>query len=293
MAQRVIHSQHLQLIRWAHPDLEIASVLLQRGQFNDVLVINGQYVFRFPRSVEAARAIAREIVILNAIQNRVSLPVPDPKLSYIDPETHVPLFTGYELIPGSPFRGGLLSNIQRNRQLNRLAHQLASFLKELHAIPISELDCDFPVGELYGGWADFYRRVRQQLFPHMRREARRDAATHFERYLNHPERYVFEPRLRHGDFGSGNILIHADHEDIAGVLDFGSAGPGDPAQDIGALLVNYGQPFVVRMARFYPEIRPMLQRAVFYMGTYALQEALDGLRDGDQEAFEAGIARYR
>ncbi len=37
----------------------------------------------------------------------------------------------------------------------------------------------------------------------------------------------------------------------------------------------------------------MLSRARFYVGTFALQEALNGLEDGDQEAFENGIAQYR
>lgn len=37
----------------------------------------------------------------------------------------------------------------------------------------------------------------------------------------------------------------------------------------------------------------MLERAAFYRGTFALQEAYYGLRDGNQEAFEDGIAQYR
>ena len=36
----------------------------------------------------------------------------------------------------------------------------------------------------------------------------------------------------------------------------------------------------------------LLARARFYRGTFALQEALDGLRDGDQEAYRRGMETY-
>ena len=36
-----------------------------------------------------------------------------------------------------------------------------------------------------------------------------------------------------------------------------------------------------------------LPRVKFALGTFALQEALFGIENGDQEAFEAGIAEYR
>jgi len=35
-----------------------------------------------------------------------------------------------------------------------------------------------------------------------------------------------------------------------------------------------------------------MERAQFYKSTFALQEALYGLRDNDQESFKSGIAQY-
>jgi aminoglycoside 2''-phosphotransferase len=35
-----------------------------------------------------------------------------------------------------------------------------------------------------------------------------------------------------------------------------------------------------------------LARAAFYRGTFALQEALHGVRTGDQEAYQDGMASY-
>ena len=38
-------------IRATHPDLLLDDVRYQRGQFNDVLLVNGELVFRFKRAV--------------------------------------------------------------------------------------------------------------------------------------------------------------------------------------------------------------------------------------------------
>jgi len=37
----------------------------------------------------------------------------------------------------------------------------------------------------------------------------------------------------------------------------------------------------------------MAERLAFYAGTFALQEALFGIENGDRQAFENGIAAYR
>ena len=48
-----------------------------------------------------------------------------------------------------------------------------------------------------------------------------------------------------------------------------------------------------RLARSYPFVERMAERLAFYAGTFALQEALFGIENGDRQAFENGIAAYR
>ena len=56
--------------------------------------------------------------------------------------------------------------------------------------------------------------------------------------------------------------------------------------------VGYGEQFLDRFSAIYPGIENVLSRARFYAGTFALQEALYGLEDDDQEAFARGIQAY-
>ena len=56
---------------------------------------------------------------------------------------------------------------------------------------------------------------------------------------------------------------------------------------------GYGETFVRSFAAFFPAVDTFLDRARFYAGTFAIQEALWGLDHGDPEAFNTGLAAYR
>jgi aminoglycoside 2''-phosphotransferase len=126
----------------------------------------------------------------------------------------------------------------------------------------------------------------------MREDARRDVSVHFRSYLDRSEGYGFEPRLRHGDFGTGNILYDPGSLSITGIIDFGGVGLGDPAVDFAGLYISYGSEFYRDCCQVYPQMRTSLNRVHFYCGTFALQEALFGVENGDEVAFQAGIADY-
>ena len=55
---------------------------------------------------------------------------------------------------------------------------------------------------------------------------------------------------------------------------------------------GYGEQFLARCYAAYPEMEQVLHRARLYQGTYALQQALYALRDGNQADFVDGIAAY-
>nr|WP_256123834.1 phosphotransferase [Paenibacillus chitinolyticus] len=76
---------------------------------------------------------------------------------------------------------------------------------------------------------------------------------------------------------------------VSGILDFGSAGMGDPAVDYAALLASYGESFFRLVLDKNPEALEMLSRIIFYKGTFALQEALFGVENEDPEALKSGL----
>lgn len=288
------HEAYLQSIQETYPDLLIKKVQphLGEGQFNNILIINDELIFRFPRYAEGIQTLIHEIHILERIEGRLTLPTPNPIYTRTEPQVVGQVFMGYPKIPGQPLWYETFQAITGVETLQQLAGQLAGFLKELHSIPVERFDPDLPVHDGPAEWASLYDDIRRHLFSFMRQEAKDRVERHFESYLNNPGLHTYPICLRHNDFGTGNILYDPQSKIITGIIDFGFAGLGDPALDIVAAS-SYGEDFFNRFYQIYPEITSMLDRARFYRGTYALQEALHGFLNHDQEAFESGIAEYR
>ena len=153
------------------------------------------------------------------------------------------------------------------------------------------IDEPLPISDTKEEWWDVYGRIQTKLFPYMRLDACKEVAHHFESVLDNPNQYQFEPVLRHGDFGTGTLLHNPATGQMSGIIDFGFTVLGDPAFDVAGLL-TYGEPFVQKVANYYPAIHEFWPRIWFYKGTFALFEALFGIENGDQAAFESGIKQY-
>lgn len=278
----------LQAIETAIPTLPIQFARLfpkKISQFNDVLVVNESLIFRFPRLANDAKILRKEVQLLNAIRDYVTLPIPDPIYNQLDKE---PVFMGYPMLPGKPLRQSVIDSLGDDVR-QQLAQQLAQFALELHSLPIDQLDITLPNAHNVSYWQRMYKAFREELFPHMRLDACQQVILSFEAFLSQPPQ--FTPVLCHGDLGTGNILYDPEQQAISGVIDFGSSALGDPAFDI-ASLSSCGEAFMTHFRQFYPNIEALESRARFYKSTFALQQALWARRGGDQAAFEDGIAAY-
>lgn len=290
---------YLSQIRTVIRDLVLESVEQANGAFNDVLLVNRKWVFRFPRYREGVAQMIEETRLLDTLRGRLPLPIPEPLYRQFDPPVPGLAFLGYQMIPGEPLYRKVVDGIASEWVRDDLASQLARFLRSLHAIPLHEIAGAFPNGprtaDLRASWAEKWAQVREKLFPAMRPDARRSLTVHFESYLDDPALHAFTPCLRHGDFGGSNILWEVERGAISGVIDFSCCALGDPAVDL-ASAATLGSDFFTRLAPLYePDSRKragLLERARFYQGTFALQEALDGLRDHDQVAYRRGMEEY-
>ena len=282
----------LDLIQHAYPELKIESAEYDRsGQYNHVLLINRELIFRFPRYAEGVAVLTRETAILDAIRTHVPLPV--PHFVYHSPEhaSAGEMFVGYRRISGQLLRGETLASIQDIPSIRRIALQIAGFMRALHGVPVLAVQHDLPLEDTRQSWEQRYAEFRDLLYPFMRIDARIQVTTHFERYFDDSDLHEFEPCLRHGDLGPGNVLYDPETHRVSGVIDFGSAGLGDPAVDVAAASC-FGEAFMQYYPEAYPHLEHLTERARFIKGTYALEEALHGIKHNDRAAFEAGMAQY-
>jgi aminoglycoside 2''-phosphotransferase len=289
-----IATTYRNLLSATYPDLPIVSVRLHtaEGQFNDILVVNGELIFRFPRSPHVAATLAVETELLMRLQGHLPLPIPHPIYQGRDPQTDMLQFMGYRMLPGTPLWREVTDTIAYDLACDRLAVQLAGFLSALHNLPVAALGWSVPIMDDADWWARLFAQFQDKLYPFMRPDARDEITQLFGALLDDLRSNPTRPALRRGDFGTGNILYDPQKLAITGIIDFGFAGLGDPTLDVAALAGGYGEQFCARCYPVYPEMELMLPRARLYQGTYALQQALYALRDGNQADFADGIAAY-
>jgi aminoglycoside 2''-phosphotransferase len=236
--------------------------------------------------------------LLEGLRGRLPFPIPDPVVVNLSPQAPGRVLMGYWRLPGEPlYLPSLERAIHRHGTGERehIAAQLGAFLETLHAIPLGLFVPPLPVANDRATWERMYADIRSKLFARMRPDARVEVSAHFESYLENAVSSAWEPALIHGDFGPSNILYDESLRELSGIIDWSSAGAGDPATDLAALIgpASYGEGFADALVSSYPTLAAELPRARFYLGTFALQDALFGLETGDEQAYEAGMLPYR
>lgn len=292
MSSSIRRSHYIASLYAAYPNLRIERMRLNdEGQYNDILIVNDDLIFRFPRHNEGIEILETETALLERIRPALPLPIPAPTYHRFAPRTVGQVFAGYRLLPGEPLWRETFATITDTVVVQRLATQLATFLHDLHGIPTDRVADILPAADWRQRWDDLDAEIRAALFPHMPEGARERIAARFAAFRNEPGNFAFAPTVIHGDFGSGNLLWDARVGAMTAVIDFGSATLGDPALDVAALL-TYGEPFVRHGFAAYPAMEALLPRAHFYLNTFPLQEALYGIEHDDPDAVERGLTPY-
>ncbi len=248
------------------------------SQNSDVAIL-GNIVVRRPRHAEAIAGVRREATVLPRLCHLLILPVPEMQVVEVGDE----VVALHCQLPGKP-----LWSVQELSDLTKqnLATQLGSFLKSLHEIePIVLSDIDLPCID-QKWWTNFLDKAEQSVFDHM---ASATAQVLRSQIQSHIEQLPSLPCvLRHGDFGSSNILWDGE-KNITGIIDFGSLGWGDPAWDIAGLFVSYGRSFVEPLALTYPTVESWLERLSFYHQMFALMDAVFGAEHSNSKTLNDGL----
>jgi aminoglycoside 2''-phosphotransferase len=265
-------------IRAVAPEIKIDNMTLNReGLMNDILIVNGDVVFRFPKHEYSFKHLKTEASLLRLLRNYITLEIPQPLYESDD-------VLAYRFIPGVTLRRDMLMRLPEDDQ-QTVAHQLAQFFKELHGVPVSGIsDFEIPLADAlmkYEGWINTYQRIRNKVFPLLLQHVREEMAEHFESYLADKVNFEYELKMVDTDIPPYHILFDRQRKRIHGIIDFGCAGLGDPAIDFGVIIYNYGETFMNRFYSIYPEAEAYLKRARFYAGAQEVRWLLTGIERDD------------
>jgi aminoglycoside 2''-phosphotransferase len=279
-------STYEERIRQLAPEIAVKSVSLNReGLLNDVVIVNDELIFRFPKHEYGFRHLKDEARILRLLQNYITLEIPSPLYETAN-------CLAYRMIPGETLRRDILMRLPDTDQ-QAIADQLAQFLKELHSVPVKEAaDFEVPMADAlmkYEGWVNVYGRIREKVFPCLIPHVREWVTAHFESHLADRSNFEYELRMVDTDIPPYHILYDRQRRVINGIIDFGCAGLGDPAIDFGVIIYNYGESFTDRLYRVYPEAETYLKRARFYAGAQEVRWILTGIERNDPSWFAVHV----
>lgn len=237
------------------------SLEIDAGYDFEVVIVDDDWVFRFPRRRGVAEALEAEIALLPALAP--ALPVHVPVFEYVSDN---PVFVAYRLIRGEPL-------------VNEDGEGVRAFLAALHGFDANGLPVDAP------DWVQAYRdqcaEFERLVFPVLDRGQRARAKRLF---ADVETLEGFEPVLLHADLGPEHLLVHDSR--LAGVIDWGDARVGDPALDHAWLL--HGpfakwdvDPDLRRRARFYHRLAPWYEAhyGLFTNRPTNLRRGLAGIND--------------
>jgi len=203
------------------------------GWDNTAFLVDGQWVFRFPRRHCAIPLLACEMRALPSLARMLPLAVPAPVFTG-QPESAYPHpFTGYRLIPGRTACRAHLDDAARRA----LAGPLAVFLRALHAIPPAlATELGIPADTIRR--LDVAHRGPRAIENITGMVARGDASSAQAASLRDilakaaDCRSVGTTTLVHGDLYVRHLVVDDDGR-LHGIIDWGDCHRGDAAMDLG------------------------------------------------------------
>jgi aminoglycoside 2''-phosphotransferase len=246
---------HAEIVR-AFPDFNVRDIrLLGSGVDSDAYLVNGEWVFRFPRRQVASLGLGREVALLPQLAE--VLPVPIPHFEYVAtrPETDL-MFVGYRLIPGEPLTRKLFDSLSAEAQ-ERVFATLAAFLKAVHAFdPRKALAAGvehLPTRNMIG---DVWKATSGRVLARMSKEDGRALSDLISGFRMSMDSSRYRQRLLYADFAPEHILYDRAADRITGIIDWGDMAIGDPDYDQTYLYQDYGSDFIRRLLVYLPHAHP-------------------------------------
>jgi len=263
---------------------------MYHGTYN-VYLVNEEFIFRFPSRFlpigEKIALVQQELNTLQELGKQISWQVPEPIFSEVSLETQ---FIGYRKITGESL--SLYFDKATDKEKNRLAKQIATFLSDLHPLRLSTLK-RLERKELQNAyrreWMHFYRRVKDFCYKRMTNSQSVWVDELFEQFLSDEENFAFEPVLIHGDFDTSNILVNPDTFYITGIIDFEETRYYDPAYDF--IFLSEGKQFLLKLLDEYKGDldSKICDRILFLFGRQPLHYILSGLEYNIENMVHYGL----
>lgn len=196
------------------------------GWDNYAIIVNNEYLFRFPRRQESLDQIRQEAEVLDILHAKLPKYIEVPKYLAANLDDDYP-FVYYKMIQGQPLTKELYDGFTEEEK-DRFIKYMVEFLHILHSIDIKSCKSLEKVNAL-GKYQDFYQKVTEVCLKYLTPDEQCKTKQIFDRYLQDISMQNYIPAAVHGDLSENHILITKNG---IGVIDFGDTSIFDPAIDL-------------------------------------------------------------
>lgn len=253
------------------------------GMDSVAFLVNGSYIFRFPKDEKIRQNLAKEVATLPIIRPQLNIKIPD--FEFISPEY---AFVGYKIIEGEFLTKELFYSFSKIEQ-DSIQKVIAKFLVTIHQQNIKEfIKCGIVIQDFRAEYRSDFENVRKYIFPIISDENKQFITKLFNQYLENKENFLYQPMLLHNDLGTDHILIDPLIRQLNGIIDFGDIGIGDPDYDLMYLMDDFGEGFVQSFLEFYPHPnhQKLFAKLNFWLLVDDLQAVVHFLEENNYEKVE-------
>ncbi len=261
------------------------AVDLGESWFSYAYMVDGQWIFRFPRTNGAERAYRKERLLLPRLAPTVEVAV--PSFEHVGSLPDGRTYLGHRAIRGEPLTPSAVAGMSAAGR-DRVARQIAEFLRGVHAFPVADArEIGADEDELADEYEHYREDARRKLHPLMSAEAREECERLFARFLNDAANFQYAPVLRHADLWGRHILLD-NTPSVAGIIDYGCVCLGDPDYDFFPLICDGGEAFARMVMDRYGH--PDTDRCVLKGRFFGALDAIDTWLTGSDERSEWKVA---
>ncbi|SDJ83258.1 phosphotransferase family protein [Sediminibacillus albus] len=284
----------IQFIKERFPHKNITAIeVINTGWDNDVLLLNKELVFRFPKTKDIRKKVQTEVELLKALNER-NPPVELPRPTVLENFNKELTCMYYPLINGKSLDKLNESMIKANK---KNAKVMGTFLTKLHHLRNTNPAINLETSHPFDYWNNLFTAVKNQVLPLVSNREAYLITGFFSDFLHSFSNQNYRPTFIHGDLSSNNIIGDPETGKILGVIDFTDAQLGDPAFDFAGFYWDFGAAFTREVLNQYQGDDPadkIFQRVQQFYGVQPIfHELLYKLKLGHPINWQTALDKFK
>jgi len=262
-------------------------LVLGQGLDSIAYSVNDEYIFKQSKHNEARINLTKEVEVLKYLRGKITLKIPD--IEYYSEEHGI---CGYRELKGQKLSSAIYQKMNDDEK-DRLAHDIAVFLQEMHSIPLPDIE-ELELNVIDDYKSDYYT-LKETIYDKIPDSSKEYIDNLYKEILSDERIAQYVKALCHNDLSCGHILVQ--NNKAVGVIDFGDVSITDRDKDFVYLLEDsseeIGREFGLKVLEYYnhPDKDTAIMKANLNDEYYPIEQILGGQAKGLDNMYAKGLEK--